>query len=211
MSEARPIDYLPGRDPGELSERRAKTRRRLMRSAAAVFAAKSVSEATVEDILREAGVSRRIFYQFFSDKLDLLAAVYASSVNHLHRVRCEATGRATTGIQRILDGFDVFLRFQAEAGPVVRVLASEALRPESPLAALRHELIDRTVEHYVERFAEVEGRQLDPTLVRALVLMSDATNLHMLTTTPGRPEDVERVRRVIHHLVRRALEQPAGS
>ncbi len=211
MSGARPIAHLPGRDPGgPLSERRAKTRRRLLRAAAAVFAAKSVPEATVEEILREAGVSRRTFYQFFTDKIDLLAAVYASSVNHLHALRSEATLRAASGVERVLDGFDVYGRFQAEAGPLVRVLASEALRPESPLARLREELIERTVELYVERFAEVEGRRLDPTLVRALVLMSEATNLHMLTATPGGPEDVERVRRVIHHLVRRALvEEPA--
>ena len=211
MASPRLVEHASGREAsGPLSERRSKTRRRLLRAAAAVFAAKSVPEATVEEILREAGISRRTFYQFFSDKIDLLAAVYASSVNHLHALRIEATVKPTTGIERLLAGFDVYLRFQAEAGPLVRVLASEALRPESPLGPMRQALIDRTVELYVERFAEVEGRPLDPMLVRALVLMSEATNLHMVTTTPVGERDIEHVRAVVHHLVRRALE-PDGA
>lgn len=207
MASPRLIDHAPARAThGPLSERRAKTRRRLLRAAAAVFAAKSVPEATVEEILQEAGISRRTFYQFFADKIDLLAAVYASSVNHLHALRVDATAGGATGLERVLAGFDVYLRFQAEAGPLVRVLASEALRPESPLGPMRRELIDRTVDLYVERFAEVEGRRLDPMLVRALVLMSEATNLHMLTTTPVGERDIGHVRDVVHHLVRRALE-----
>ena len=99
----------------------------------------------------------------------------------------------------------MYLRFQAKAGPLVRVLASEALRLESPLAAMRQELIERTVELYVERFAEVEGRAARPdagALTRADV---GGANLHMITTTPGAEEDVEQVRRVLHHVVRRAL------
>jgi len=207
MSSPRPIVHSTERSPrSSLSERRSKTRRRLLRAAATVFAAKSVSDATVEEILREAGVSRRTFYQFFSDKIDLLAAVYARSVNHLHALRVEATARGATGVERILDGFDVYIRFQVTAGPIVRALASEALRPESPLGPMRQELIDRAVDLYVSRFEEVEGRSLDPMLMRALVLMSDALNLHMVTTTPVGDDDVERVRGVIHHLVRRALE-----
>jgi hypothetical protein len=67
----------------------------------------------------------------------------------------------------------------------------------------------RGIDLYVTRFEEVEGRSLDPMLVRALVLMSDAMNLHMVTTTPVGDEDVERVRGVIHHLVRRALAETA--
>ena len=207
MSRPRAIVRSAERSPrSSLSDRRSLTRRRLLRAAASVFAAKSVPEATVEEVLREAGISRRTFYQFFADKIDLLAALYASSVNHLHAQRTEATAHGATGIDRILSGFDVYLNFQATAGPLVRVLASEALRPESPLGPMRQELIDRTVELYVDRFAEVEGRRIDPMLVRALVLMSEAMNLHMITTTDATAQDLARVRGVIHHLVRRALE-----
>jgi hypothetical protein len=42
-------------------------------------------------------------------------------------------------------------------------------------------------------------------LLRSLVLMSEALNLHMITTTSGAEPDIERVRRVIHHVVSCAL------
>lgn len=203
MSE--PIVRPPERP--RLSARRSETRRRLLGAAARVFSAKSLPEATVEDVLREAGLSRRTFYQFFADKVDLLAALYANAVNHLHAQRVEATAQATDGIDCLLRGFDVYSGFHATAAPVVRVLASEALRPASPLGPMREALIDRTVELYCDRFEALEGRSLDPLLVRALVLMSEALNLHMVTTTQTTQEDIARVRAAIHQIVERTVAQ----
>jgi len=199
---------VPGRrdDEATLSPRRRRTRLRLLRAAVAVFSRKSVPEATVEEVLREADVSRRTFYQFFSDKVDLLAALYADSVNHLHRRRIEATEGATDGLDLLLRGFSVYSDLHATAASIMRVLASEALRPDSPLGPMREALIDRTVELYCEGFAALEGRALDPLEVRALVLMSEALNLHMVTTTSATPADIGRVRDVVHRLVRRAVE-----
>lgn len=188
-----------------LSERRSETRTRLLRAAAAVFSAKSLPEATVEEILREAGVSRRTFYQFFADKVDLLGALYADAVNRLHARRIAATAEAGDGVECLLRGFDVYSGFHATVAPLIRVLASEALRPESPLGPMREELIDRTVELYCARFEELEGRPLDPGVARALVLMSESLNLHMVTATDASPAEIERARATIHTIVERVL------
>lgn len=197
----------PERDSaGEpLSERRRQTRRRLMRAAAEVFSRKSVPAATVEDVLAEAGVSRRTFYQFFADKLDLLAALYANRIDFVHAERLKATAAATGGLDCLLRGFDVYSSVHAWGAPLVRALASEALRPESPLGPLREVLIDRTVELYCERFEALENRTLDPLLIRSLVLMSEALHLHMVRTTSATGADLERVRATIHRIVERAI------
>lgn len=197
------------RDAEALTRRRAQTRRRILRAAAEVFSRKSVPEATVEDVLQAAGVSRRTFYQLFSDKVDLLAAVYARSIENLHAARLEATARKGSGIDRILAGFDVYLDFQRSAGAVVRVLASEALRPESPLRPMRRDVIEATAALYAERYAEAEGRRLDLDVLRALVLMSEALGLHELSGDVDTPEDFERLRSTLHRIVRGAIEGDA--
>jgi AcrR family transcriptional regulator len=188
-----------------LSRTRSRTRRRLLRAAAVVFAEKSVLDATVEDVLREAGVSRGTFYHFFSDKLALLAALYANAVDRLHARRVEATAGATSGVDCLLRGFEVYTGFHATSAPLVRALASEALRPESPLGPIRDALIERTIDFYTRRFEELEGRPIDPGAVRALVLMSDALHLHMLKTTDASAADIERVRAILRPILERVL------
>ncbi len=189
-----------------LSDRRERTRLRLIHAAAEVFATHGIPKATVEDILEKAGLSRRTFYQFFNDKLDLVGVVYALSMEHFVTLIREVVAEAATGVEAILDGIDLYLRFQATSGPLVRTLASEALRPGSPANTLRQGTIDRLVNLYCEKFDEVHGRQIDPLMLRALILAAEAMGLSVLAVT-GSDEDVERVRRVLHELVQRGIGQ----
>jgi AcrR family transcriptional regulator len=57
------------------SESRAQTRVQLLDAAHSVFARRGYYEATVEDVVAEAGYSRGAFYANFADKADLLFAV----------------------------------------------------------------------------------------------------------------------------------------
>jgi AcrR family transcriptional regulator len=57
------------------SESQAQTRARLLDAAHAVFARRGYYEATVEDVVTEAGYSRGAFYANFTDKADLLFVV----------------------------------------------------------------------------------------------------------------------------------------
>ncbi len=59
---------------------RAATRDRLIEGAIAVFAAKGYANTTVDDVLRESGVSRASFYAHFPSKVALVSAVADSFV-----------------------------------------------------------------------------------------------------------------------------------
>ena len=59
-------------------------RSRLLEGMAQAVAARGYADATIADIVREAGVSRRTFYEHFGAKADCLVALYeASSHNAL--------------------------------------------------------------------------------------------------------------------------------
>jgi len=59
---------------------RAATREKLLDGAIRVFAEKGYANATVDDVLREAGVSRASFYAHFPSKVGLISAVADSFV-----------------------------------------------------------------------------------------------------------------------------------
>ncbi len=54
-------------------------RARLQEGMARAVAAKGYADTTIADIVREAGVSRRTFYENFADKAECLTALYESS------------------------------------------------------------------------------------------------------------------------------------
>jgi len=63
-------------------------RHRLLEGMAHAVAAKGYAETTIADIVREAAVSRRTFYEHFETKADCLIALYeASSRNALNMLR----------------------------------------------------------------------------------------------------------------------------
>jgi AcrR family transcriptional regulator len=60
-------------------------RRALLEAAYRVFRQRGYLEATVTDIIREAGVSRATFYGYFSDKDDIFLTLYSEIMGELRR------------------------------------------------------------------------------------------------------------------------------
>lgn len=56
-------------------EKRERTREALQRSAAKLFTERGIAAVSVEEILADAGVSRRTFYGFFANKYELAASL----------------------------------------------------------------------------------------------------------------------------------------
>ena len=54
-------------------------RDRLLQGMARAVATKGYADTTIADIVREAGVSRRTFYENFADKAECLTALYESA------------------------------------------------------------------------------------------------------------------------------------
>jgi len=69
-----PAESSVGLSPA-LSPRRAKQRRVIQTAATRLVAANGIAAVSVEQILEEAGVSRRTFYGYFSNKYKLIASV----------------------------------------------------------------------------------------------------------------------------------------
>src|SRR6266508_5953407 len=85
------------------SSRREVRRQELVDAAVAVFSAKGVAAASVDDIVRAAGVAKGTFYLYFATKDDAVNAVASTMVEGVaERVQAVATDTTRSPVERLL-------------------------------------------------------------------------------------------------------------
>jgi AcrR family transcriptional regulator len=132
-----------GLDPGVVA---ASQRARLLEAVGRAVAEKGYAGATIDDIVRGAGVSKKTFYDHFRDKLDCFLAAYeAASDELLARLR-EAQSGQEAWLERTRAGIVAYLRWLAAEPALARVFLIE-VAAAGPVAAERRErLRDRYAE-----------------------------------------------------------------
>jgi AcrR family transcriptional regulator len=176
-------------------------RNEILAGAAAVFAAKGATEATVEDILRASRISRRTFYRFFGSKDDVLEA--------LHEVACQlfvqaieaALAERGTAAERLERCIDVYLGFGQRQGPLMAVLQGESQRPDSPLATRRTAVIDALVALLGGAVKGAHDRAIDPLVFRGLLFALEGMNRLLLEKGALAPGDAARAKKAMMRIL----------
>jgi AcrR family transcriptional regulator len=150
-----------GLDPGVVA---ASQRTRLLEAVGRAVAEKGYAGATIDDIVRGAGVSKKTFYEHFRDKLDCFLAAYeAASDELLTRLR-EAQAAPEGWLERTRAGIAAYLRWLAAEPALARVFLIE-VAAAGPVAAERRErLRDRYAD--VLRELQDDARAEIPALPR---------------------------------------------
>jgi AcrR family transcriptional regulator len=150
-----------GLDPGVVA---ASQRTRLLEAVGRAVAEKGYAAATIDDIVRGAGVSKKTFYEHFRDKLDCFLGAYeAASDELLTRLR-EAQSAPEGWLDRTRAGIVAYLRWLAAEPALARVFLIE-VAAAGPVAAERRERIrDRYAD--VLRELQDDARAEIPALPR---------------------------------------------
>lgn len=184
-------------------------RTRILQGAASVFADVGVRTASVEDVLKAAGVSRRTFYRFYESKESVVVALYRMGTDGLLGACAVAVSEGKTPRERVEGCIDAHLRNASTFGRLVFVLGGEAHRQESLLHARRMEVHEALARLFLSAMHGREREALDPLLVRALVLaVEGVTRMVLEEGDEGRnvsTESIEHGRKVMVHLVCAAL------
>jgi AcrR family transcriptional regulator len=142
----------------------ASQRTRLLEAVGRAVADKGYAAATIDDIVRGAGVSKKTFYEHFQDKEDCFVAAYeAASDELLDRVR-EAQAAGDGWLERTRAGIRAYLRWIAGEPALARVFLIEVAAAGPRAAERRVQLRDR----YVDLMRELQdaGRNELPALPR---------------------------------------------
>ena len=102
-------------------------RGRLLRGMAAAVAAKGYADTTIADIVREASVSRRTFYEHFRDKAECLIALYEAASRGALRVLREAIDPSHGWEEQVERGMRAYLECLARNPVLLRTLFVEIL------------------------------------------------------------------------------------
>jgi AcrR family transcriptional regulator len=179
-------------------------RRRLVTAAIRVFADKPYEGARISDIVREAGMSSRSFYQFFESKEDVVVEVVhlvmGSFVRNLEHVLAETDDPIQRIDRGLAAGLEIFARGNLDlsrlgAGASQRVLEART--------------------HYVRRISAMVIRELEAACARGLARAPDPGAVELIITgiegmglrymSEGRGPDLERLHPVLMSLLVRAF------
>jgi AcrR family transcriptional regulator len=136
-------------------------------------AQKGYAAATIDDIVRGAGVSKKTFYEHFKGKQACFLAAYEAASDELYaRVR-EAHSRPGGWLERTRAGIAAYLRWLAAEPALARVFLIEVAAAGPRAAAQRERLRDR----YAELLQQLqdEARAEIPSLPRLPIDIFHAT------------------------------------
>jgi AcrR family transcriptional regulator len=139
----------------------AEYRRRLLEGLAQAVAVKGYAETTIADIVREAGVSRRTFYEHFAGKPEALIALYEAASHSALRVLQEAMDPAHDWQTQLDRALGAYLGCLAQNPVLLRTLFIEILGLGAPGLAARRR-VSREIAGFMLRV--VNARQPRPVL-----------------------------------------------
>ncbi|MCX2731118.1 TetR/AcrR family transcriptional regulator [Saccharopolyspora sp. NFXS83] len=161
MTEVDPAKLVPERGPrlppgpraeGAWDHHRRKLRNGMMRA----VAANGYDRAKVADIVREAQVSRRTFYEHFADKQECFLDVYEAATSRLVDAINEAVRDQPYGQHRMLTGMDVYLRAVIGDPELARVLLVEIVRVGPEGMRRRRDAYRQWAEMLARNFTDAE-------------------------------------------------------
>jgi AcrR family transcriptional regulator len=147
----------------------------ILDAALAVFSESGYHSSSIDDIAREAGVSKALIYEHFASKQELYADLIARNARELsQRIGAALVGvELESGASRLAIGLDAFFAFVEERRDAWRMLFREPADPETA-AVLERMLEQVTAEVTVLISQDPGARALDKAEERrALRLLAE--------------------------------------
>ncbi len=193
----------------------ADPRRRLLRAIAVVVDERGFAATTIAEIVREARVSKRTFYEHFEDKLDCFLAAYETGSALLLRrlaAAAEQSDPPAPWDERVRRAIRGYLDVLADTPAASRTFAVEIQAAGPRAIALRREMHRRTAQQLVAvvdaaRESEPGLRPLTPTM--ALAAVGAMTELVVHGLADGDAEELRALDDEVTFLLRAILTAPA--
>ena len=165
----------PAHSPFELLAAKAS----ILQAAADVFD-RTEGEAPVEEVLKEAKISRATFYKHFTSKVALKEALFEFAANNFFQTIQEEVNQVEDPLERLNRGLHAFLSFHANRPRLYRTLMRSSLTPGTNLYSIRRKIIDR-FSNFLAAEVERAGREpLDPLIYEALLGAVEGTSISVL-------------------------------
>jgi AcrR family transcriptional regulator len=174
-------------------------RQQLLDVAREVFARRGFHAGSMDEIAEAAGVTKPVLYQHFPSKRALYVELLHDTGEQLLRVLTDATARATTGRERVEDGFRAYFHFVMQHRAGFRLLFASSIRTDPEFAAVVDGVVSAAaiaISSLIEIPASEQHRRV---LANALVGMAEAVGRRAVDEA-GPADDAEQYARWIAEL-----------
>lgn len=182
-------------------------RRRLLQGMASVAATKGLAGLTIADVVREAGVSKRTFYEHFESKEECFLTLYrAVSMNALKSLR-DAVSAERPWQQQLEQALQAYLSNMAANPELLRTLFIEIHHLGAAGERARRDVMDALVSFLVETLRRGSGESAIE-MGLALAAVGGINELILHAIEQGRVGELPAMTRVASEVVRRLARSP---
>jgi AcrR family transcriptional regulator len=185
---------------------------RLMEGLAAAITEKGYAATTIADVVSRAHVSKRTFYEHFSDKEACLLALYAASNDLLLRVIADAADSGLPWKRRVEAAAHAYLSHLAAEPALTRTLLVEIQAAGPRALELRREEQQRVAE--LLRWLVDQGRHEVPELrplseAMATAVVGGINELILAAVERGKAKRLGELTGTVTELIQAVLTAPA--
>ncbi len=168
----------------KVRQSRAESRARIVAAAARLLRERSYADLTVDEVMREAGQGRTLFYRHFDDLADLLARASTEAIESLFAAQRVLGADPVDARAAVPPAMELAAEAYERHGPLLRGVAEAAAGDERLAAA--EDAMRRRFDDLAERLLrETRAPVTDPAqTARALNLMNEAYLLETFGRTP---------------------------
>lgn len=202
---ARNNDIALHHSPDSLARSPAKVE--ILVNSVIVFVERGFNQVTVQDLLDSANISRRTFYKYFRNKIDVLENLYKLSVDIMVLRYKADVGRSATVAEAARHMVEVFYAYHRDLAPVIRMMQEEALRQDSPLAPHRANGMATVMTLVNNEIQRIAGKPLDPLLIRSLYWAMEGSSIELLRNETDTAKQIDHAREVMVEIATAAFDR----
>tara|TARA_A100001391_G_scaffold158059_1_gene116357 strand:- start:13868 stop:14599 length:732 start_codon:yes stop_codon:yes gene_type:complete len=177
-----------------------------------VFAQRGLDRTTVQHLLDAAKVSRRTFYKYFRNKMDVLEHIYRIFIDnkmdvleHIYRIFIDnmllhfhQEMRQARSVRAIIHNTTkVYFDYHLSMGPVINLMMEEARSSGSALAPHRERAQRIAAQVVTAEVGRLTGRELDPLVLRTMLWILENYSLYIFENGEFSAQRLEECQRVM--------------
>ena len=165
-----PNQLPPGRHGLARSFVARNQRERILAAVAEATQAHGFAGMSVQDIVTEAGVSRRTFYEQFKNKDDAFIAAFDEAAGRLISLVRTAYEQESTFAGRVSSGFQTFLEVLAGSPAFARMCIVEVLAAGPEAVGRRNKALEEFARVLEENARDLLGKDAPPALIAETIV-----------------------------------------
>ena len=158
---------------------RSQARAEILIHSMQVFAQRGLQRTTVQHLLDASDVSRRTFYKYFRNKMDVLESIYRIFVDNMLLHFHKEVKQASSANDIIRNTTKVYFDYHVSMGPVIKLMMEEARSSDSALAPPRTRAQTLASEVLAVQINRFTGKNYEPLVFLTMLWMLENYSLYI--------------------------------